>query len=148
MEEQFERGEIDMPGVLLEYFTDNSHFLGANTVIYVGDFRAEGNKEYGPANTASAVIEAPRDQGIEQGLAPASVYASTESSSTLDTLVTFTFQARDGYSAVTDTSPYQNIDGSRTALYDIDYHIPTNQESNLVFIGRNGLPGYYDQDLS
>ncbi|KAJ9486749.1 hypothetical protein VN97_g6582 [Penicillium thymicola] len=89
MEEQFERGEI-----------------GANTVIYLEGFRAEGNKEYG------------------------------------------SFQARDGYSAVTDTSPYQNIDGSRTALYDMDYHIPINQESDLVFIGRNGLPGYYDQDLS
>ncbi|KAF4770546.1 hypothetical protein HAV15_012833 [Penicillium sp. str.  len=131
MEEQFERGEI-----------------GANTVIYLEGFRAEGNKEYGSTNAASAVTEAPRDQGIEQDLASASFYATTESSSTLDTLVTFTFQARDGYSAVTDTSPYQNIDDSRTALHDMDYHIPINQESDLVFIGRNGLPGYYDQDLS
>ncbi|CAI7608825.1 unnamed protein product [Penicillium viridicatum] len=123
MEEQFERGEI-----------------GANTVIYLEGFRAEGNKEYGSANAASAVTEAPRDQEIEQDLAPASFYTTTKSSSTLDTLVTFTFQARDGCSAVTDTSPYQNIDDSRTALYDMDYHIPISQESDLVFIGRNGLP--------
>ena len=148
MEEQFERGEIGMPGVLLGCFTDNSHFLGANTVIYLEGFRAEGNKEYGSANAASAVTEAPRDQEIEQDLAPASFYATTKSSSTLDTLVTFTFQARDGCSAVTDTSPYQHIDDSRTALYNMDYHIPISQESDLVFIGRNGLPGYYDQDLS
>ncbi|KAJ5202318.1 hypothetical protein N7449_004397 [Penicillium cf. viridicatum] len=123
---------------------NNLYFLGANTVIYVEDFRAEGNKEYGSVNVASVVIEALRDQGIEQDVALVSVYASIESLSTLDTLVTFTFQARDGYCVVTDTSPYQNIDGSRIALYDIDYHIPINQGSDLVFIGRNGLPGYYD----
>ncbi|KAJ5531275.1 hypothetical protein N7527_004668 [Penicillium freii] len=61
MEEQFERGEIGMLGVLLGCFIDNSHFLGVNTVIYLKGFRAEGNKEYGSANAASAVIEALRD---------------------------------------------------------------------------------------
>ncbi|KAJ5967160.1 hypothetical protein N7501_003408, partial [Penicillium viridicatum] len=135
---RFERGEI-----------------GANTVIYLEGFRAEGNKEYGSANAAPAVIQVPRrrDQGLEQDLALASEYAHSESPSTLlkiedvDTSVTFIFQARDGNGIVTDTSPYQTIDSSMTALSDMDYHNSTNQESYSVFIGRNGLPGYYDQDL-
>ncbi|CAI7626253.1 unnamed protein product [Penicillium viridicatum] len=84
MEEQFERGEI-----------------GANTVIHLEGFRAEGYKECGSANAASAVIQVPRrrDQGLEHDLALASDYAHSESPSTLlkiedvDTSVTFIPQA-------------------------------------------------------
>ncbi|KAI1829005.1 hypothetical protein DTO006G1_7941 [Penicillium roqueforti] len=128
LEEQFERNEID-----------------ANTVTYLKRSSAEGS-----TNAAPAVIEAPRDQGLEQGVSPASDYATTESSSTLlkfedaDTFVTFRFQARDGYGTGTDTSPH---DSSTTALSDMVFQNPINQESHPVFIERNGLPGYYNQDL-
>lgn len=145
IEEQFERGEIGMPGVLLGYFTDNSHFLGANTVIYLEGFRAEGNKGHGSANVASAVIEA-RDK-VEQDFPPASDYATPESSSTLlkfEDVDTFTFQAQDSYGTGTDTSFY---DSSLTALSAMGFHNPINQELYPVFIERNGLPGYYNQDL-
>lgn len=144
MEEQFERDEIGTSRVLLAYFIHNSHFLGANTFIYVKRPSAEGNKECVSTNEAPAVKEE-RDQGIEKDFPPASDYATPDSSSTLlkfedvDSFLTFT---QGTYGIGTDTNFYGS---SMTALSDMGFYNPTNQEP--VFIERNGLPGYYNQDL-